>query len=341
MAVTTRSQQVVGYLPGFGYAAAVTALAWLLAQATGPALSSITIAIVIGIIVANTGLIPESTRPGIAWVGRYLLRLGVVLLGFSIVWDDVRQLGLDGLAALIGIVGASFAVIWWLGRRLGTGDTTSLLIATGTAVCGAAAIAAMAGVRGESKREVSDSTAIAVAMIVFYGTIVLFVYPLLMTPLGLNEVQFGAWTGASVHEVAQVIAAATPAGVTAVEIATVVKLTRVLLLALLVAGVAYAYRNRQMSPEGTGVRSGQLVPPFILAFVGVVALNSIVDLPTGLVDGALTGKDLALTAAMFGVGTNVVIRDLISRGRPALVTGLIGSLFISVLALVLVLVVVP
>ena len=165
-----------------------------------------------------------------------MLQLGVVLLGLDLVFPDILALGVRALAVVVAVVAITFFGTRWAGRRLGISDDLSLLVATGFSICGVSAIAAANGVIEADE----DEVAFAVALVTLCGTLAIVTLPPLQGPLGLDDEQFGAWVGASVHDVAQVVATSSTAGGVALATAIVVKLTRVMLLAPLVAGIAAA-----------------------------------------------------------------------------------------------------
>ena len=173
-----------------------------------------------------------------------LLRIGVVLLGFTVSLQSIAALGLGTIALVAGALVGTLVFTTWLGNRMKLGRARSLLIGTGFAICGASAIAAMQEAAGADEEDV----AVGVAMVTLFGTVAMVLLPLLAGPLGLTDVQLGIWAGASIQEVGQVVAAAGTAGASVVAVAVVVKLTRVLLLAPVVATVS-VYR-RVAAPEG-------------------------------------------------------------------------------------------
>jgi uncharacterized integral membrane protein (TIGR00698 family) len=204
-----------------------------------PELSMLTAAVVLGVLARNLGLVPAKAQAGTRWAARHLLRFGIVLLGLQLAIPEVLHLGGRALALVAVVVCATFFGTQWLGRRLGVPPGQSLLVATGFSICGASAIAAMDGVTENEERDVVT----AIALVTLCGSLAIAVLPLLRSPLGLSVEQFGLWTGASVHDVGQVVAtaAAVPG---AMATAVVVKLTRVVLLAPLVAGMSVARRRR-------------------------------------------------------------------------------------------------
>lgn len=316
-------------LPGVAVTAVAVGAAVLLHRRLVPQVGVLTWAVLIGAAAANLRLLPAAARPGITRSTKRLLRCGVVLLGFSLSVVSIAALG----AALIGwvvlTVAATFAGTVWLGSRMGLGRPRSLLIATGFAICGASAIAAM-----EDNAEAdADDVAASIAMVTLCGALAMTAIPVLQAPLGLSDAQLGAWAGAAVHEVGQVVAAASPAGAAAVGIAVVVKLTRVLLLAPLVAGVSLARRRRAPARARRGRAAPPLVPLFVLGFLACVALRS-----TGLVPApALTViswvQTGTLAAALFGLGTSVHLPTLARTGGPVLGLGLVSTAVIAAVSL--------
>jgi len=322
------------YGPGLLLTSVAVLVAIAISALAGPALGALTVAVVLGAVLANVRELPAALSPGLRFASRTLLRAGVVLLGLTVTLDEVRQLGWEGILILTLVVGATFAATAWLGGRMGVNRPTSVLIATGTAVCGASAIAAMSAVLPDRDEDIDDGAAVAIASVTLYGTVALITFPFLMAPLGLDDLTYGAWVGSSVHEVGQVVAAAAPVASPGPESAIIVKLTRVLLLAPLVAVMAWQFRRA--APEGTGEagKAPSPVPPFLLGFIALVLIGSWVDLPERFLEVAGLAKDALLAAAMFGLGTGVVVSTLIKQGRNALLLGGISSVFIAVVALI-------
>jgi uncharacterized integral membrane protein (TIGR00698 family) len=213
-----------------------------------------------------------------------------------------------------------------VGHHLRLRPGTVLLVATGFSVCGASAAVAMDAV---SDSDEEDLTA-AVALVTIFGGLAIFLFPLLQSTLGLSDPAFGIWTGASVHEVAQVVATAAAAGPPALSVATVVKLTRVLLLAPLIA--AHTLRTRARRTPAVGTRP-PVVPLFVLGFIGMIALRSTETLPTAVLEPAALLSTLLLAGALFGLGTTVHLPSLVRTGGRLMALGLASSMIAALVSL--------
>ena len=278
----------------------------------------LTWAVILGAFIANANLLPEIARPGLRFAMKKFLRVGVVLLGFSLSLVSIASLGLPVIVVVVVTLLSTLLATTWLGLRLGLGRPRSLLIGTGFAICGASVIAAME----ENAEADDDDVAVAITMVTICGTIAMIVLPLLQGPLGPTDTQFGAWAGASVHEVGQVVAAASPAGATAVSIAIVVKLTRVLLLAPVIAGVS-VMRRRRSEASGTEGHDGKLppiVPMFVLGFLVCVVIRSVGFVPDSTLGLIGYLQTIALSAALFAMGTGVHLPSVVRSSGSALAT---------------------
>ncbi len=291
-----------------------------------PAVSPLMAALVLGAVTTNLGLSSPALRPGLEFAARGPLRLGIVLLGAQLALPDVLALGLPVLLPVVVTVTATFFGTQWLGRRLGLGRELSLLVATGFSICGAAAVAAMDGVTDSDEEDVMT----AVALVTLYGSLAIAVLPQAEGLLHLSPEAFGVWAGASVHEVAQVVATAQAVGGAALTTAVVVKLTRVVLLAPLIAGVTLWRRRTAAPTEG---RRPPVVPLFVAGFLAMAALRSLGVLPPASLSALKTAETLLFTAALFGMGAAVRLRALLRTGRRAVALGALSTTLVTLVAL--------
>ena len=275
--------------------------------------SPLTLAIVLGMVLGNAfgAHLPTRLAPGVVVAQQKLLRLGVILFGLRITFQQIAHVGLEGLLLDVVIVCGTLLLGSALGRRgFGLDRDTALLTAGGSAICGAAAVLAMERVVKPEPSKV----AIAVATVVLFGTLDIFAYPWLFPHLDMDVRQFGLFTGGTVHEVAQVVAAASAIGPAAADTAVIVKLTRVMLLVPVLLYISWSRSRR----DGTTGEGGMSVPWFALAFVAVAAFNSLVTLPDGVKSVLLTVDTLALAAAMAALGMETRFARLRALGHKPL-----------------------
>lgn len=310
--------------PGLVVVAAGVAVAYLVSGAL-TWLGALTMSVLLGALLRNAGLLRRPLRPGTTFATRRLLRAGVVLLGLQLAVGEVLSLGAPVLAVVVVTAITTFVGTVLLGRWWGVRPGTSLLVATGFSICGAAAVAAMDSVCDTDEEDVAT----AVALITLFGGLAIVVLPALRHPLGLDARGFGVWAGASVHEVAQVVATASAGGAVALASAVVVKLTRVVLLAPLVAGTGVV---RSRTPRDASGPRPPAVPAFVLGFLAMMALRSTNLLPGGVLGAAHTVTTLLLAAALFGLGTAVHVPTLVRTGGRAIALGAASTLIAATVA---------
>ena len=320
---TRRSSSWPGILLALGVAAASMAAAQAL-----PGLSALVIAIAVGVVVANLTSLPPALSPGIQFAAKKLLRAGIVLLGLQVALGDLLGLGAPILLVVVVVVAVGIFGTVAIGRALGVEKGLTILVACGFSICGAAAVAAAAGVT-DPREEHEERTVTAVALVVLCGTVMIAAVPAVAALLALSPQTAGLWAGASIHEVAQVVAAGGALGGTALALAVIVKLARVLMLAPVMAMLSLQQR-REGAAEGA---RPPLVPLFVLGFLAMVVLRSVAPLPGALLEvGALLQTGL-LAAAMFSLGTGVRVRRLLRVGPRPFALAALSTLLVASLAL--------
>lgn len=288
-------------------------------------ISPLLVAMVLGVVAANVVTFPPALTRGLGWAGRRFLRAGVVLLGLQLSLRDVFALGPGVLLLVAVVVLSGIAVGRWLGARLGLTPTQSLLIACGFSICGAAAVAAVEG----SIDAEDDEVATAVALVVAFGTAMIGSLPLAAALIGLSHHAAGIWAGASIHEVAQVVAAGGVIGGGAVAAAVVVKLARVLLLAPVLGWV-----GAQRHEPTTSGRKPPLIPVFVLGFCALVLVHSLVPIPHRTVADVGQVQTFLLASAMCALGCGVRIRDLRRTGPRPLILATALTVWVSAVGLI-------
>lgn len=273
----------------------------LVLSALLPGNSPVLLAMVLGCVVANTRVVSVTARSAQIRAARTLLRLGVVLVGFKLSAQALASLGPSAVLVALSTVGVTYAVTAVVGDRLDLDRGLVTLVAAGFSVCGAAAIAAV-----ESKVERNDrDVGLAVAMVTVFGTIMIVAVPALASWTGLTHRQAAVWAGASIHEVAQVVAAASSLGVSALAVATTVKLARVASLPAIY--LVAAGRGRSGRAVGAGL---PVLPWFVAGFLLTAALRSSGLAPAAALGPTNTAATLLLAGGMYGLGLGLRIRDL-------------------------------
>lgn len=290
-----------GFLAGVALCISVAVLAWAAARLPWDQtlqLSPLTLAILAGMALGNvtpTRLL-ERLHPGLRFCQQRFLRLGIVLYGVRLTLGDLSKLGPRALALDMLVISGVLLAGYWIGTRVfGLDRDTALLVSAGSGICGAAAVLATDRVIESESHKVS----VAVATVVVFGTVAMFLYPMFYPLTGFSERQFGIYTGATVHEVAQALAAGRAVSQAASDTAVITKMLRVLLLAPVLVIVSRVRRR------GAGA-SGQIqFPWFVFWFGAVIAAQSLVRLPHALRAQFIDFDTVLLASAMFalGVGT--------------------------------------
>ncbi len=293
------------------FAAAATYIAGL-APIHKLGLSPLVIGIVMGIFYANTlhNKLPSAWESGITFSGKKILRFAIVIYGFRITFQQIMAVGMEGFLVSLIMLSTTFILGTWLGNKIfGMEKDTSMLTASGASVCGAAAVLATEPVL---KAE-GHKTAIAVSMVVLFGTISMFLYPVLYTTiiehatgfLHMTPRQFGIYVGGTIHEVAQVVAVPASVPNSPAEMANsavIVKMTRVIMIApmLIVLGLYLSYQAKKDGGEGADVKL--VIPWFAVYFIGVAAFNSFHLIPENIVNNINIVDTFLLTMAMTALG---------------------------------------
>ncbi|RQH08044.1 YeiH family putative sulfate export transporter [Bradyrhizobium sp. RP6] len=318
-------------VPGVALAGTIAAVANMMRSIPAVAtFSPMILAIGIGMAVRNLAGTPVLARAGISFSVRRLLRLAIVLLGFQITLTQLATVGPKGILIVASTLVATFGFTLAAGRALGVERKLTQLIAAGTSICGASAVVATNSVTEASDEDV----AYAIACVTIFGSIAMFVYPMLPRLLHLDADAYGLWSGASIHEIAQVAAASFQNSQRAGEIATVAKLARVMLLAPVVLTLSVVTRASAQRVGGKSAKPP--IPWFAIGFVAIAALNSVVCIPVGLRSATITLSTFLLTMALAAMGLETDVSKLYAEGlRPAMLGGL-AFLFIAGFSLILI-----
>jgi uncharacterized integral membrane protein (TIGR00698 family) len=263
-------------------------------------------------------------NPGIAFSARTLLEIAVVLLGASVSAATLSSLGVALVFGIFALVALTIVVGFAIGRLLGLNTRMALLIACGNAICGNSAIAAVAPVIDADGEEVATSIAFTAVL----GVVVVLTLPLLGGLLAMTDMQYGVLAGLSVYAVPQVLAAAVPFGVTAIQTGTVVKLVRVLMLGPVILALSLLFRDRVSAVGRPGLQ--RLLPWFIVGFVLMIGLRSLNLIPQTFLLPIAATSSLLTVVSMAALGLQTDIRAVARAGGRAA-----GTVTLSLAALIL------
>ena len=339
---TTQYRQRLRLLPGLALVAVLAVAASALA--TQPwlqdhGLGALTLAIVAGIVLGNT-VYPRwapLADAGVGFAKQWLLRAGIVLYGLRLTLHDIAGIGVSGVVLDALVLTSTFALACWLGRRVFKLDEqTVLLIGAGSSICGAAAVLASEPV----VKARSEQVAVAVATVVIFGTLAMFCYPLLWHWgssagwLPLDPAGFGLYTGATIHEVAQVVAAGRAVGPEAADTAVIAKMVRVMMLAPFLLALSVWLARRPGSPSAAANGHARLtIPWFAFGFLAMVGFNSLDLLPRAWVQGLLELDGLLLAMAMAALGLTTHASALRRAGARPLLLALLLFVWLLVAGL--------
>lgn len=281
--------------------------------------SPMIIGIILGMLYANSlrNNLPETWVPGIQFCSKKILRIGIILYGFRLTFQDIAAVGVAGILVDAIIVAVTILGGVLIGRWLKMDSDTALLTSVGSGICGAAAV-----LGAESTICTQPyKTAVAVATVVIFGTVSMFLYPIAYRAgvLELSPQEMGIYTGSTLHEVAHAVGAGNAMGGEVANVSVIVKMIRVMLLVpvLLILGFWAARRNAK-SAEG-GEKGKVAVPWFAFGFLAVIGFNSLNLLPAVFVDAINYFDTFLLTMAMAALGAETSIDKFKKAGAKPFV----------------------
>ncbi|PIJ49439.1 hypothetical protein BL250_04770 [Erwinia sp. OLTSP20] len=316
------------FIPGIILTVLIAVAAiWLasLHSVAGMGLGALTLAIIAGIAAGNTfyPLIYKPCEGGVLFAKQILLRAGIILYGFRLTFQQILDVGVSGVVIDVLTLSSTFLLACWLGRRLlGLDRETAWLIGAGSSICGAAAVLATEPVI----KAASSKVAVAVATVVIFGTVAIFLYPLMWREFAhllpaMNAARYGIYTGSTMHEVAQVVAAGHAVSPEAENTAVIAKMLRVMMLAPFL--VLLGMQVRRSAPANADSLQPITFPWFALIFILVALFNSFHLLPPALIHAINKTDDLLLAMAMAALGLTTHISQLRKAGLRPLLLGLI------------------
>jgi uncharacterized integral membrane protein (TIGR00698 family) len=313
----------VDVAPGVGLTVAIAAVATVISRFV-PALGSALPALLIGVVVAVVRRPTGRLAPGVAYSGKFLLQLAVVLLGVQLSLSSILIVGVASLPVMLSSLVVCLLAAWLIGRALRIPRRERTLIGVGTGICGASAIAAVAPVIGATSAEI----AYAVSTIFLFNAIAVLVFPYLGHALGMDPHTFGLFAGTAVNDTSSVVAAASLFATSALGFAVVVKLVRTLMIIPISIVLSVAeQRRRDLGSRMTARRVIGLVPWFLIGFVIVAIANTFIPTPDVLHDSLVTVSVFLVSVALAGIGLSTDIAAIRRAGlRPLLLGGTLSVL---------------
>ncbi|WP_052402333.1 YeiH family protein [Muricoccus aerilatus] len=293
-------------------------------------LEALVLAILLGAAIRTSWSPGPRWKPGIDFSAKVLLEVAVVLLGASLSAATVLAVGPALLLGIAVVVAVAIAVSYGLCRLFGLPVRMAVLVACGNSICGNSAIAAVAPVVGADGKEVASSIAFTAVL----GVIVVLLLPLLVPALGLSLGQYGVLAGLTVYAVPQVLAATAPMGALSVQVGTLVKLVRVLMLGPVVVVLSFLAPRLRGDATGSGRPPlHRLVPWFILGFLGLAGLRSLGMLPEALLAPAAATATVLTTISMAALGLGVDLRSVARSGGRVVAAAVASLLVLGVISL--------
>jgi len=327
------------FLSAIGLVFVLTITAWILVRLPGVSyLGGLALALLLGLGWKAFRGVPESWSAGLGFASKRLLRWGIILLGVRLNLALILDAGLKILVIDLTVVIVGLCGISWLGRKFGLDPIMAMLIAVGSSICGGSAVAATAPVMGAREHEV----ALVIPLCSLVGTVVMIGYTVLQHAVGFSPEVYGLLVGSTLHEVAHVVAAVTPFP-EAVDLGTVTKLTRVLLLVpvIVVLGWIYARNRKQGAASEDQIEKPVPKPWFVLGFIIVGAVNTLAwhylpEQRSAIIradQGILKGAAFLMAMAMVAMGLQTDFARLRGNGLRALGTAVFGWMLIASFAI--------
>ncbi|MEH7461573.1 YeiH family protein [Bacillus thuringiensis] len=330
--IALEKEKRFGFAQGIGITLLIAIVAKYLAQL--PFLSimgQLVIAILIGMIWRAAVGVPNQAIAGTNFASKKLLRLGIILLGMRLNLVDIAKAGPKVLVMAAIVITFTLTVVYALTRFCKVEKKLGILTACGTAICGAAAVVAI----GPQVKAKDEEVAVSAAIVAILGTIFTLAYTLLYPVLHLSPYGYGVFSGATLHEIAHVIAAAAPGGSQSVDIAVIMKLTRVAFLVPVAISIGIWFQRGEETGQKKSWRDIP-IPWFIFGFLAVSAFHSLGIVPEKIASDIVVISYMLMAMAMAGLGLNVEFKTFRKLGTKAFVAGLIGSVLLSVLGYALV-----
>ena len=322
--------------PGLILCLAIGAVAWCMAEfipVVGKLVGGPVFAILIGMLLAFVRR-PAYFQRGITFSGKAFLQYSIIFIGFGMNIREVIQVGGQSLAVMVCTIAASLLTAFFVGKVLGITGNTCTLIGVGTSICGGSAIAATAPVIEADDREVAYS----ISTIFLFNIAAVFLFPAMGRAMGMSDTGFGVWAGTAINDTSSVVAAGYTFSEAAGNYATIVKLTRTLMI-IPITLVLALLRSRRAGTRtsGEGYSLSRIFPWFVVGFLATAVISTLVA-PTGTAAAGVcsfldsAGK-FGIIVAMAGIGLNTNLKNLVKNGVRPIVLGLCCWFAVAVVSL--------
>lgn len=296
-----------------------------------PIIGSSVFALILGILLNELTNLPENSRPGLNWSGKKLLQYSIIFMGFSLPIETVASTGLSSLKISLPTITVAFLAAIIFGKVFHLKSHLRTLIGFGTAICGGSAIAAAAPIIEADEEEI----ALSMSTIFFFNILAVFIFPVLGHIWHMSNFHFGLWSGTAINDTSSVVAAAFSYSKAAGEMATIVKLTRALMIVPVCLGLIglKLYRTKQQGSK-KGILK-KIVPWFIIWFIVASLLSSIGLVPKAVIPYLKEISQLFMAMALVGIGSKVSWKQFRSAGSAPLLVGLIAWFCVAGSSLIL------
>jgi uncharacterized integral membrane protein (TIGR00698 family) len=301
--------------PGILFALLIAAIAYALGRLV-PVVGGAVFGITLGILLASLWRLPAGFGPGLKFTAKYILQLAVILLGFEMNMAAVIRVGQQSIWVILLTLSAAFVSVVLAGRALGVQRKLATLIGVGTAICGGSAIAAASSAIDADDQDISFS----ISTIFLFNVVAVFLFPVIGHLLGLSDTGFGMWAGTAINDTSSVVAAAYSYSTAAGNFATVVKLTRSLMIVPVTLALALVYARINRSGK-TNFSFARVFPWFIVGFLLASLISTAGPLPLSLLQALAQSGRFLIIAAMAAIGLNTSLQAFRKAGPRALLLG--------------------
>ena len=316
---------LLGILLSFGIAAVSIFLGGLF-----PLIGSSVLAIVFGIVLNNSMKLPAAFQEGLSYSGKKLLQYSIIFLGFSMSIGRVSETGISSLRISLITILIAFLAAYLVGRFFKMNRVLTILIGFGTAICGGSAIAAASPILEADEEEI----ALSISTIFFFNILAVFIFPFLGHLLQMSDTFFGTWAGTAINDTSSVVAAGYTYSPSAGDLATIVKLSRALMIvpACLIFA-AYRYIKSKQSAQKTNLK--QIFPWFIAWFVLASLISSLGFLPAAVIPYTKFISQWLMAMALAAIGAKVSFKQFKQAGAAPLLTGAFAWFCVAVSSLII------